>query len=527
MMKIKINKLSMAAAAISALLSCCTQEDTGMMPEAPAQLTIGNVSMGYIEATTRISTPQVVTPTEGSAMWVVASSSSEADYPAWTASQIFHYKAGKWEPPTAPALPALPDVPVSFCAYYPVGNDDNITPADNKLRLGPQLIESETVLKYYGSSNRVSSSQANAAFTLRPVQAVLRLTFSRHDMYDSKMESTLLEQILINPNSGVFSELELDLKSGSISRRQNSGVVPFYTNVWILPDRSIASGATSPVIEIALLPEELQTDLVIQYGFAPSERYRTPHETLVIPKEQFTAKDGKYYLESGYRYTIPFRLNREDKRNAIDIGASFYIAPANLSTITFEGGSTTNILRYRYKFADNQGTEANSDTDFWIWGVQIPGSTSKQSGTTAYREDFDPCYLIDKDWHTPTSAQMQELIDNHHPIWGTWKNAEDGTLTEGVYFSREVIPTPTILTQNNYLFLPANGFKQYNYGAVQYEGTIGHYWTYEDTSSSNAGALTFQKSEVEPNGVFIQKTETSKERCMSVRCVKDKTPATP
>ena len=119
---------------------------------------------------------------------------------------------------------------------------------------------------------------------------------------------------------------------------------------------------------------------------------------------------------------------------------------------------------------------ATKETDYGEYFMYGMGSKTYDSTDTPYAGTEDPLDLTKDtarqtwggDWHMPTSAQYQELIDNTTYEWTSINGVNGGKFTG---------------QNGNYIFIPASGF--YNNGNIQFVDMGGSIWSSTPYTDSN------------------------------------------
>lgn len=153
----------------------------------------------------------------------------------------------------------------------------------------------------------------------------------------------------------------------------------------------------------------------------------------------------------------------------------------------------------------NVGADEPSDSGLYFsWG-NVEGHRIGE-GYDFSQEEYDttPAASIDTDlslsqdaarenlgepWRMPTAAEFQELYDNCTVVWTTMNGVNGRLFTSNV--------------NGNTLFFPAAGY--YDGAFLGYRGTGGRYWSSTYDSAAGADGLSFNSSDVSPQGVTYRR----------------------
>jgi len=165
-----------------------------------------------------------------------------------------------------------------------------------------------------------------------------------------------------------------------------------------------------------------------------------------------------------------------------------YSASCAVTVTPKEEGIVINGIRWAARNVDVPGTFAATPQDpgmLYQWNRKVGWSAANpmvnSAGGTAWEDSGaegdswekanDPC---PSGWRVPTNAELQSLIDAGSQ-WTT-----DGVI--GRIFGSD----------ENTLFLPAAGYRNFDDGALSYVGTYGYYWSSDKApSGANAACLFF------------------------------------
>ncbi|MDR2972454.1 MAG: fibrobacter succinogenes major paralogous domain-containing protein [Bacteroidales bacterium] len=171
-----------------------------------------------------------------------------------------------------------------------------------------------------------------------------------------------------------------------------------------------------------------------------------------------------------------------------------------------------NGVKWATRNVDMPGTFAVNSEDagmFYQWNRRIGWSSTDPlinsngetmwdnttpSGTTWEKEN-DPC---PSGWRVPTKKELQGLV-NSGSHWSILNDIAGRIFGSG----------------NNTIFLPAVGYRRFNYGDIYTQGTLGYYWSC-NISSINAHHLYFSNNSVSPDDTYFNNAYG-----FAVRCVAD------
>ena len=209
-------------------------------------------------------------------------------------------------------------------------------------------------------------------------------------------------------------------------------------------------------------------------------------------------------------YAFPLRCVKDNPKpeHAIDIGLDFYIADGNVIA-TKQAGDT-----YKYTFANEQGhydLNGSSSSEYFCYNTLDPTIVGANQKT--WDDACDPCRKIgDGNWHTPTRAQLQALVDAGN-VWGeNIYTMKDGTTVNGRYFGTTTAPAKE--DQDKYVFLPAAGIRYSD--SFPTLGKEGNYWSCSKVDDSTSVMIEFTSSSAR---VYLYGYPQDGQ---SIRCVYDK-----
>lgn len=165
-----------------------------------------------------------------------------------------------------------------------------------------------------------------------------------------------------------------------------------------------------------------------------------------------------------------------------------------------------------YTFASAQeecGTGVSTGGYYFCFNTLSSQATASTSTTNTWNATADPCRLVIPQgaWRTPTSAELNTLMATG-TVWG-FKN---GRL--GAYFG--TIQVPETAMQDNFVFLPAGGYRTGSTTTINSFGASLLYWTSTSTGTGTATFLRNQSTAVNLN------TTGNKDSGYTIRCVSDK-----
>lgn len=140
----------------------------------------------------------------------------------------------------------------------------------------------------------------------------------------------------------------------------------------------------------------------------------------------------------------------------VDIGLDFLIAPGNLIATPDGAGG------YTYAFAEWQGYYSADPTkgDYFARNMLEPNKENPDDANNwNWTAAHDPCRQVDDGtWYTPTYDQWQTIGATEN-VWGTY--TKGGKTVNGYYFGTKSLSAAQA-HPNNYVFLPAAGFRWYH-----------------------------------------------------------------
>ena len=312
---------------------------------------------------------------------------------------------------------------------------------------------------------------------------------------------------------------------------QSATYKPFETTPYIygtstgltpaVPATTLNASTASVTYDLLLIPATLTGGITLTLT-VDGKKMR-----VTVAKEKFAA--GK--LEAGKQYNINLKLkpgkpevtsvtvekwdalaevsggNAEFDEPFIDIGLEFYIAKGNL-TMVREG---------KYAFADEQGyySGISGGGDYFCWNT-LDAQTFNVS-QSPWEDVRDPCRKVGGGCRTPSQTEWQKMMNAGH-VWGNSTYVmEDGTRKSGRYFGTTMVPSTA--EQDNYVFLPAAGYRKSSEGngtaAVTSGGANSGYWS---SDAYNVGVGYYLDS----YGGSVYINYNPKGYGYSVRCIKDK-----
>lgn len=217
----------------------------------------------------------------------------------------------------------------------------------------------------------------------------------------------------------------------------------------------------------------------------------------------FTAGGTKYENKSfelpsrAFSSATSYKITAKQKENSISIeGLSFKVAIGNV--IKKDG---------KYQMQPTQGdyTCQWNGGDYFNWGATDPTNyTVNNSKFTT-----DVCQKLGNQWRTPNQSEMKQFTTCER-IRGSYSGTNRGDV-DGYYFGTTSLPPSD--KKDNYVFLPAAGYRNNGSTSMNYDGTYANYWSITPTGSY-AYYLYFGSSDC---GLFYGYRACG----YSVRCIAD------
>lgn len=192
-----------------------------------------------------------------------------------------------------------------------------------------------------------------------------------------------------------------------------------------------------------------------------------------------------------------YKITAKQKENSISIeGLSFKVAAGNV------------VLKDdKYQMQATQGdyTLQWNGGDYFNWGATDPTNYTVDNS----KFTTDVCQKLGSQWRTPNQSEMKQFTTCKR-IWGTYSGTNRGTV-KGYYFGTTSVPSSD--KKDNYVFLPAAGYRDYGSTSLSDGGTYGRYWA-STPSGYYAYYLNFYSSDCYLNSGYCS-------RGLSVRCIAD------
>ena len=203
---------------------------------------------------------------------------------------------------------------------------------------------------------------------------------------------------------------------------------------------------------------------------------------------------GTNAMQQGYKYTLRLKF----KAYGIVLAGVTWAEGNLIYTGTYPNGS--------YSFASTQEyyTGTWNGGDYWGWCQLNPTVTTAYTGD--YSVAVDPCQMVDPagTWRMPTNEELQNYINAEH----TW-TTRNGVF--GRYFGISSVPATG--TENNYVFLPAAGWRSSGNTTMNGVDQNGYYWSATPNSTTSTYRLGFYDTNVYTN-------HGARNYGFSIRCVK-------
>lgn len=219
----------------------------------------------------------------------------------------------------------------------------------------------------------------------------------------------------------------------------------------------------------------------------------------------FTAGGTKYENKTfelpsrAFSCATSYKITAKQKKSGITVpGISFKIATGN---VVLKDG------KYQMQATQGDYTYQSDGGDYFNWGATDP--TDYKVNNSKFT---DVCQELGSQWRTPSQSEMEQFTTCDR-IWGTYSGTNRGDV-EGCYFGTTSVPFSD--KKDNYVFLPAAGFRNYGSTSMSSDGTLGYYWS-STSSSGGAYLLYFSRSGCSLSGGYGYRP-----RGFSVRCIANK-----
>lgn len=218
----------------------------------------------------------------------------------------------------------------------------------------------------------------------------------------------------------------------------------------------------------------------------------------------FTAGGTKYENKTfelpsrAFSSATSYKITAKQKKNSITVsGLSFKVAAGNV------------VLKDdKYQMQATQGdyTYQWNGGDYFNWGTDNPFNEKLEISDNGY---VDVCQKLGNQWRTPNRSEMKQFTTCKR-IWGSYSGTNRGDV-KGYYFG--TISVSSSDKKDNYVFLPAAGYRDSGSASVDYDGADGGYWS-SAPNGSEAYYLYF-------NGSYCYLSYTRRTYGYSVRCIAD------
>lgn len=226
-----------------------------------------------------------------------------------------------------------------------------------------------------------------------------------------------------------------------------------------------------------------------------------------ITKTDLTAFWGSNVMQPGSRYILRLKFVASSGNSDGISGGGVTWSPGNLIGVTNEDGS------FSFHFAPAQESYSGdvNGGDYFCWNTLNPYAITSNNITGNYELSTDPCSQVfpQGTWRMPTADEFRSLI-NSGSVWAT-KNGKNG-----LFFGTTT--TPEAGLEDNYLFLPAAGFRTSNASLIDRTNVIGSYWSATPNSANVASCLIFYNIEQTMEDVAVGAYGIDTD--LTVRCVK-------
>lgn len=192
-----------------------------------------------------------------------------------------------------------------------------------------------------------------------------------------------------------------------------------------------------------------------------------------------------------------YKITAKQKKNSISIeGLNFKVAIGNV----IKKGT-----KYQMQATQGDYTYQWNGGDYFNWGTDNPFDEKLAIADNGY---VDVCQKLGDQWRTPNQSEMKQFTTCKR-IWGTYSGANRGA--SGCYFGTTSVPSSD--NKDNYVFLPAAGYRNSGSTSKFDGGAYGRYWT-STSSGSYVYALYFNDS-------YFRFYGDDRAYGYSVRCIAD------
>lgn len=482
------------------LLSSCAQEDglpgDNVAGSRPALLGVNTLQAAGIEAS-RIVSRAVATPdypTSKSVGFFVKADATNGYKAVNNRKGAYSSARRLWLPDAATPADSIwlnsHDADVAIYAPHDVAQTTAAT-----LNLAACLRPADGSKDIWCKRFAANNQSKNLSVTLEHLYTRLTVVVSRDAAFTS---DATLTTFALKGNEVYKTATYKPFETVPYTYGTSTGLTP------AVPSTTLNASTASVTYDLLLIPATLTGDPTLTLT-VNGKKMR-----VAVAKEKFTSTK----LEAGKQYNVNLKLkpgklevtsvtvenwdalaeesggNAEfvtPPEHAIDIGLGFYIADGNVRAIN------DGIGAYTYAFAEEQcfysgvnGAANAAGGDYFCWNTMNPTANIAQS---SWDDGRDPCVRVgDGNWHTPTEAQLQALVDAGS-VWGeNIYTSKHGMKETGQYFGTTTVPSEA--DQDKYVFLPSAGYRNYVASDSSTEiinaDKVGYYWTIDGHDGSLA-----------------------------------------
>lgn len=460
---------SLVLLALSALLSCCTQDELPGGSVIPpgyslyvSSTVIGSGSHSETEVSTRAGS--VLVPVTKGSLGIFRSKGAGYSGELNNIEYTYTGAAKGWQPTAPTDTILLNGGDADVCAYYPYDGAMNFIDKtrmpiySGKYTGNYSAVAGSSVYDLcYDIDRTLNGSKRATTFEMKHAMAMLEFKITKDAGYQGDCRVTSVS--ILNPN--LITESSIDISSGTYATTSSKGTVAY--NPGDDAD-GILIGSIATTTSALLVPFTPDAD-GITLSFAVND----------MPVEATIGTDKLPKVEAGNRYTVKLTMKATSMEvtgvdmlpweeigvggddftwypteDAVKLTDPIHIGSYDWAWSNLDYVDGNIALRDNQTWPDNFGHDGDPYLVHWPYCVLTPNLTDEiENGNTAYSYATDPCSALNAlvpgtTWTLPTRHQMELLMATDHinEAGGCW------------------FGTPTAIAPNKddgtYLFLPAN-----------------------------------------------------------------------